>query len=184
MSTARIGRWREPAGRGRAVTRVVLALAVGAAVLSLVVVALRGPARPRTMQERVQAIASTLRCPACQDLSVAESPSGLARQMRAIIERDLEAGKTPEEIRARFVRAYGEWILLAPEREGITLLAWALPLVLLVAGLLAVALLLRRWSARARHGDRGDGTDETPGLSAADRRLLYEALAHPSEEPD
>src|SRR3989337_3842696 len=71
------------------------------------------------LDEQMRAIASGLRCPVCQNLSVADSTSELARDMRALIVDQLRAGKTPEEIRAYFVSKYGPWILLAPPARGI-----------------------------------------------------------------
>ena len=90
-------------------TRFELALMAGLAAALLAAaavagfVAARGPTPPTTLQDRVRAVASTLRCPICQDLSVADSPSGLAQQMRATIAQDLQAGMSPERIRAGFL---------------------------------------------------------------------------------
>ncbi len=165
----------------------MLAGALLAASLALAVVALRSPARPATLEGRVRAVASTLRCPVCQSLSVADSPSSLARQMRAEIAADLRAGRTPDQIRATFVKAYGDWILLSPPRHGLDLVLWIAPMVLLLAGLAAAGVAVRRWTV----GGSGEGASTNadqpsgPGLSAADRGLLDRALAHAeAEEPE
>ncbi|HKZ07186.1 MAG TPA: cytochrome c-type biogenesis protein, partial [Methylomirabilota bacterium] len=115
------------------------------AVLALVAVLAMGAGRPVTDDE-VHAVAANLRCVVCQSLSVADSPSETARQMREIVRERLAAGETPEQVTAFFVARYGDWILLAPPRRGFTLLVWVVPFVGLAAGLLVVGLALRRWS--------------------------------------
>jgi cytochrome c-type biogenesis protein CcmH len=158
-------------------TTLILAAALLAAGSALAVAALRGPDRPETLQERVDAVASTLRCPVCQNLSVADSPSRLASEMRREIGQDLQAGRSPEEIRARFAAAYGEWILQAPPKEGINLVAWLAPALLLAGGALAAFSAVRGWTARGRR----DALERGAPLSPGDRAMLRRALAE--EEP-
>jgi len=132
----------------------------------------RPASEPRTLSERVTAIAQTLRCPVCRDLSVAESPSEIARQMRSSIASSLRAGQTPEEIRAAFVRAYGPWILLTPPASGLGWLVWLAPFAALALGGLLVARTVRGLS---RSGP-GPAAPSEP-LTAEDRRTLERALA-------
>jgi len=100
------------------------------------------------LEARMLEIASGLRCPVCQNLSVADSTSEMAREMRALIVDELRAGKRPEEIRAYFVSKYGEWILLSPTPRGVGLVVWILPALGTLAGLGGTAWLLKRWSRR------------------------------------
>ncbi|MBI3029070.1 MAG: cytochrome c-type biogenesis protein CcmH [Candidatus Rokubacteria bacterium] len=93
-------------------------------------------------------IASGLRCPVCQNLSVADSSSEMAREMRALIVDQLRAGKRPEEIRDYFVSKYGQWILLSPPPRGVGLVVWIVPTLGAAAGLGGAVWLLRRWSRR------------------------------------
>ncbi len=104
----------------------------------------------RSADDRVHEIAAGLRCPVCQNLSVADSPSRLAGEMRAEIATKLEAGQTPDQIRAFFVDRYGEWVLLAPTKQGLNLLPWAVPIVGVIAGAALWFALIRRRPERDR----------------------------------
>jgi cytochrome c-type biogenesis protein CcmH len=118
----------------------VLALSTGLAGIT-------GAASP--VDERVvHDVAAQLRCVVCQSLSVADSPSETANQMRQIIRERLAAGESPEQVRDYFVQKYGQWILLSPPKEGFNLLVWVVPFAALGAGLVLVAVILRRWSRR------------------------------------
>ncbi|HWN55310.1 MAG TPA: cytochrome c-type biogenesis protein [Methylomirabilota bacterium] len=116
--------------------------------------ALTGIARAASpVDERVvHDVAAQLRCVVCQNLSVADSPSETANQMRQIIRERLAAGESPEQVRAYFVQKYGQWILLSPPKEGFNLLVWVVPFVGLGAGLVLVAVVLRRWSRKPAAG--------------------------------
>ena len=114
-----------------------------------VAVAPSGAAAP-VDEDTVQKIAAKLRCVVCQSLSVADSPSETAHQMRGVIREHLAAGETPEQVTAYFVDKYGVWILLEPPRQGFSLLVWVVPYVGLLGGLVLVGLVLRRWSRRPR----------------------------------
>ena len=122
-----------------------LAVVVAAAVAGA---AAPGPPAPQDLEEQVREIAAQLRCPVCQNLSVGDSPSGLANEMRGVIREKLKAGESRRQVEAYFVSKYGEWILLAPMKKGFNLLAWGLPFVGIVAGAVAVVFLTRRWAGR------------------------------------
>jgi cytochrome c-type biogenesis protein CcmH len=96
----------------------------------------------------VAAVASQLRCVVCQSLSVADSPSEMATQMRGIVRERLAAGETPEQVVRYFVDKYGEWILLAPPRRGFTLLVWILPPLAVLLGLALTIHRVRGWTRR------------------------------------
>src|ERR1700741_4201732 len=72
----------------------------------------------------------------------------MAQQMRTMIREQLQAGKTPEQIKSFFVSKYGEWVLLAPTTKGFSLVVWVLPFVALLVGLGLGIWFLRRWATR------------------------------------
>ena len=130
--------------------------------LPLVAIVLLGPALGRAQQPaapiseaEVHAIAAQLRCVVCQNLSVADSPSEMAGQMRGVIRERLAAGERPDQVVRYFVDKYGEWILLAPPRRGFTLLVWIAPPLAVVLGVGIVVALLARWTRRGRVDTRG-----------------------------
>ena len=100
------------------------------------------------LEDRVREVASELRCVVCQNLSVADSPSDLAKEMRNLVRELLEQGKTREEIQAYFVSRYGEFVLLAPPKRGFNLLVWGLPFVALAVGACAIYFVAKRWTAQ------------------------------------
>src|SRR4030095_2819947 len=102
------------------------------------------------LDPRLYDVASQLRCVVCQNLSVADSPSEMAQQMRGIVRDRLAAGETPEQGIQYFVDKDGEWILLAPRRHGFNWLVWGAPFAALALGLVLFAIVVRGWTRRRR----------------------------------
>ncbi|HET9893456.1 MAG TPA: cytochrome c-type biogenesis protein CcmH [Streptosporangiaceae bacterium] len=157
---------------------VLAALIAAAATLAVVVV--RGNPVPSRAQQ-VQAIAAGLHCPICKDLSVADSPAPLAQQMRQEIAQQLRAGESPDHIRAGFVAAYGDSVLMSPPRQGLAGVAYYLPWLVLAAGVAAAATMLRRW-LRAAPADQSEAGASQ--LSESQLRAVAKAVAQlRAEEP-
>jgi len=110
-----------------------------------------------SIEEQTHLLAAELRCPVCQNLSVADSPSEMAIQMREVIFEKLKNGESPEQIRGYFVSRYGEWILLAPTRKGFNWIAWLLPFVVILVGAGIIILRIRRAIGRG-HGPNADAS--------------------------
>lgn len=147
-------------------------LALAAIVLATVVVAAGRGGDDPSPEARTRRIASGLRCPSCQGLSVADSPSGVARAIVADVTERVEAGESDAAIRAVYVDRYGEWILLSPSSEGIGALVWVLPALALALAAGGLVLAFRRWRSE-------------PVLVAGDddRRLVEQARLARVEEP-
>jgi cytochrome c-type biogenesis protein CcmH len=144
-----------------------LALAAVLALAGLVAVELLRPSAPLTQAEQARQIASELRCPDCQALSVAESRTESAAAIRIEIAELLAAGATPDDVRRHFVERYGSWILLAPSAP----LVWWLPVIGLLAGGTALGLWLLRGGREAR------ATAAAPAVDARLRARVREEEA-------
>jgi cytochrome c-type biogenesis protein CcmH len=102
--------------------------------------ALAGPALDAATQE----IAAVLRCPVCQGLSVADSPTDLARNMKRQARDLLAAGYDREQVLRYFEASYGEFVRLQPPLRGVNWLVWVAPVAGLLGGGYVVARALRR----------------------------------------
>ena len=145
-------------------------------LLSVVVaVALAWAAWPEgetSARERAHELASELRCPDCEGLSVADSSTASARAIRADLRRRIRDGQDDADIRQEYVDRFGESILLNPEGEGIGVLVWGLPVLVLVLGAGGLVLALRRWRREpAMHA------------TSADEELVARAQAGRAENP-
>jgi cytochrome c-type biogenesis protein CcmH len=89
------------------------------------------------VDEITHRVAKRLRCPVCQGLSVADSPSETAVTMKKRVRELVSQGYSEGQIQDYFVERYGEWVLLDPPGGGLNALLWAVPLggLVLVVGL-------------------------------------------------
>lgn len=126
-------------------TAALAAVLMGAAVISRAV--------PQSRAEQVEAIAAELRCPTCQALSVADSRSDAATEIRRQIDALLAEGLTADEVKRHFVDRYGEWILLSPTSPG----AWLVPAIVTLLAIAALAIWLRRERPEPGSGNESDG---------------------------
>jgi len=166
--------------RMRAQLSVILVLlALLTAGITLAVVVMRGDGANQSEAQQVQQIAAGLHCPVCKDLSVADSPAPLAQQMREQIAQKLRAGETPDQIRAQFVAAYGDSVLMSPPKRGLSAAVYVLPTIVIAAGLIVAVTVVRRWVRRLDMEAAGD--DAAP-MTASDRRAVLKAVARLREE--
>ena len=103
--------------------------------------------RATELDRQVEEVSSQLRCVVCQGLSIQDSPSSLAQEMRALVREQLADGRSPDEVKAYFVERYGEWVLLRPAPRGLNLLVYVLPVVMILGGAVFVFVKARQWTA-------------------------------------
>ena len=98
-------------------------------------------------------VSSLMRCPVCQGLSVADSPTPSAVAMKEEVRQFLADGYSESQILTYFEKSYGEFIRLEPKARGFNLLVWILPIAGLVAGLALVMRRVRRPAATEAQDD-------------------------------
>ena len=83
---------------------------------------------------RARKISQNIRCMVCQNQSIDESNSSLAKDLRVLIRNKIKKGKTDKEIYDFLTHRYGEFILLNPPFNLKTLALWFLPFIFTVFG--------------------------------------------------
>ena len=96
------------------------------------------------VEQRLISISEEMRCLVCQNESLSGSRSELAQDLRREIRDLIKQGKTDAEIRTFMVDRYGDFVLYRPPVKPITWLLWIGPFVLMIAGIVALLMYLRR----------------------------------------
>ena len=136
-----------------------------AAVLGVLVVGPATAAPPNAADLEAELV-----CPVCET-TLDQSTAPVAERMKAFIRVRIAAGDTEKEIKDALVAEFGTEVLAEPPGGGFGLLAWLIPLGAVLAGGIAVALLVRRWSRRSPPAADDSGLD--PQLE----RLVDDELA-------
>jgi cytochrome c-type biogenesis protein CcmH len=114
------------------------------------------------LQQRYEALTHEFKCMQCQNNSIADSPVGLASDLRRDVQEQLLAGKSDEEIRASMVKRYGNVILFSPPMEPGTIWVWIAPIAVLAGGVLVAVVIVRRRRALVASDDSVVQTDDVP----------------------
>lgn len=96
------------------------------------------------VEQRLIVISEEMRCLVCQNESLAGSRSDLANDLRRELRTLIKQGKTDAEIREFMVSRYGDFVLYRPPVKPITWMLWIGPFVLMVAGVMALFIYMRR----------------------------------------
>jgi len=132
--------------------------------------ALAGEAPPAAedpkLEERVNALASELRCLVCQNQTIADSNAGLAVDLKNQVRERLRKGESEAQIVDFMVQRYGDFVLYRPPMKMTTILLWAGPLLLVLIGLIVLYRKVRS------HADAAE-----PQLTQADHERAQRLLA-------
>jgi cytochrome c-type biogenesis protein CcmH len=140
----------------------------GVLVVVLAVALTIGASRPAASPspaQRAASIDASLRCPSCDDISVADSSAATAVAIRDLVAQEVRAGESTTQIDDFLESRYGTSILLEPPTSGLSAAVWIVPLV--AVGLALAVLGAFFW--RRRMVNRVSVEDE-------DRALVETAL--------
>ncbi|MFM7293269.1 MAG: cytochrome c-type biogenesis protein [Burkholderiales bacterium] len=127
--------------------------------------------------KRLRTLESELRCLVCQNQTLADSPAGLAGDLRREVRSLVEQGKSDAEIKA-FLRArYGDFVLYKPPVDPKTYLLWFGPFGLLIIGGVSGWLVARRRGLAAKASKQaGEVASTRDGSVPASTRQRAKAL--------
>jgi cytochrome c-type biogenesis protein CcmH len=128
--------------------------------LALILGAPQGtPLTGAALDQKTYEVASLLRCPVCQGMSVADSPSTVALDMKRQVRELLARGYTQEQVLSSFEESYGQFVLLKPKFRGVNALVWILPILVLLGGAALVITKAKKLEAPTTN-DRQPTTDD------------------------
>jgi cytochrome c-type biogenesis protein CcmH len=119
------------------------------------------------LEARAREISEGLRCLVCQNQSIDDSGAPLAKDLRLLVRERLKAGDSNQQIVDFIVARYGEFVLLKPRFETLTLVLWLATPAVFLAAILIIALAFR--------GRRAEAQNPAP-LSIAEKRRLKRLL--------
>ena len=99
------------------------------------------------LELRLKKLETELRCLVCQNQTLAESPAGLAGDLRREIRLLADQNKSNDEIKEHLRARYGDFVLYRPPVDGKTWLLWFGPFSLLIGGAILLWIMHRRRSA-------------------------------------
>ena len=105
------------------------------------------------LEARARALSADIRCLVCQNQSIDDSDASLARDLRLLVREQIKQGRSDGEIRDFLVERYGAFVLLDPPLQGSTLLLWAGPAIVLLAGAAGLAIYFRNRRRSAPDGE-------------------------------
>ncbi|SCA57031.1 Cytochrome c-type biogenesis protein CcmH [Candidatus Terasakiella magnetica] len=121
------------------------------------------------LEARAREVSKDLRCVVCQNQSIDDSNSGIAKKMRILVRDRIAQGDSNQQVKDYLVSRYGDFVLLKPPVKAKTMALWFGPALMVVIGLIGIIFYYRRRSTQ---------TAETTGAAplSADEKARLDAL--------
>lgn len=98
-------------------------------------------------------IINELRCPKCQNQTIADSDAPLSKDLRYIVQQKVKAGETKRQILAYMQERYGDFVLYDPPLQPANYILWFSPLIIF---LVILVVVIARVGRRKIDSDTGD----------------------------
>lgn len=121
------------------------------------------------LEMRARTLSKELRCMVCQNQSIDDSDAPLAHDLRVLVRERLKAGDSDTQVVNFLVARYGEFVLLRPPLSWHTAALWGLPPAVLLVGIAAIFVVLRRRRL-------GRPREEIANLTASEEARLSDLL--------
>ncbi len=112
------------------------------------------------VEARLKVLSTELRCLVCQNQTLADSSAPLAEDLRKEIRELIAKGMTDQEVIDYLVVRYGDFVRYRPPLKSQTILLWAGPAILLMAGLGGLWRALRKRNAMLPDQDDHETEEE------------------------
>ncbi|WP_135080773.1 cytochrome c-type biogenesis protein [Terasakiella sp. SH-1] len=96
------------------------------------------------LEARAREVSKDLRCVVCQNQSIDDSNSGIAKKMRVLVRDRIAKGDSNQEVKDYLVSRYGDFVLLKPPVKAKTMVLWFGPAIMVAIGLIGIMFYYRR----------------------------------------
>ncbi len=97
-------------------------------------------------EQQYRHLTESLRCPKCQNNSIADSNAMIAADMRMKVYQLTREGQSPQQITDYMVARYGNFVTYQPPLTASTLILWAGPALFVLLGVLVIFARSRKRS--------------------------------------
>lgn len=100
--------------------------------------------KDEAQEQQFRELTAQLRCPKCQNNSIADSNAMIASDMRQKVYELQQQGQTPQQIIDYMVARYGNFVTYEPPITPGTIVLWLLPVLFILGGFIVVVRRARR----------------------------------------
>jgi len=121
-----------------------------------------------------QRLYTKLYCPLCGGVRLDVCQLKVCDDMKQVINQKLAAGDSEQQIITYFRQQYGDQVLGYPPAEGINLVPWLIPFLLVALGAVGLWRMARRWTRPSVQASAMTGSTVPKEIAARIERELNE----------